>query len=315
MSRICRQPELIIDPEFESYVPALTQEEYEQLEENILRMQRVIDPIIVWEGNIIVDGHNRYRIAKKHPEVIYSTIDLGVETREEVLDWICRMQLGRRNLTPEQRKFLIGKRYENEKRSHGGDRRSESFLSNGQNDHLKEPAATRAVITRENNVSESYVQRANDYARGLEILECCEPGIRNRILSGELKVPEKDVRRLLKSKIGLQSVDVRALLRKIYSGEGSSELLDSEYQSDERAEENESKDDHSERIDVGTAFITEMTDALENLVFRWNYALEHPHESLSDEGVIKLKELFLTGLEFIRETQRKWEEYHDNNSN
>ena len=289
MSRICRQPELIIDPEFESYVPALTQEEYEQLEENILRMQRVIDPIIVWEGNIIVDSHNRYRIAKKHPEVIYSTIDLGVETREEVLDWICRMQLGRRNLTPEQRKFLIGKRYENEKRSHGGDRRSDSFLSNGQNDHLI--MTTRARIAQENNVSESYVKRAKEYARGLEILECYEPGIRNRILNGELKVPEKDVRHLLKSKIGLLPLEVRALLGKIHSGEGSSELLDSEFQSAERVEEDESSDDHSKSSDVETAFITEMTDALESLVFRWNFALEHPHKTLCNEDMLKLKEL------------------------
>ena len=180
---------------------------------------------------------------------------------------------------------------------------------------MKEPAATRAVIARENNVSESYVQRANDYARGLEILECYEPGIRNRILSGELKVPEKDVRRLLKSKIGLQSVDVRALLRKIYSGEGSSELLDYEHQSAERSEEDESSDDHSKSSDVETAFITEMTDALESLVFRWNFALEHPHKTLCNEDVLKLRELFLTGLEFIRETQKKWEEYHGNGSN
>lgn len=315
MSKTCRQPELVIDPEFESYIPALTQEEYEQLEENILSMHRVVDPIIVWEGSIIVDGHNRYRIAKKHPEIIYSTVDLGVETREEVLDWICRMQLGRRNLTPEQRKYLIGKRYENEKRSHGGDRRSESFFSNGQNDHLKEILSTRARIAQENNVIESYVKRAKEYARGLEILEYYEPGIRNIILNGELKVPEKDVRHLLRSKIGLQHVDTEALLRKIHYGEDSSELLDHEHQSAERPEEDESGEDHSKSSDVETAFITEMTDALENLVFRWNFALEHPHNSLCDEDMVKLKELFLTGLEFIRETQKKWEDYHGGTRN
>ena len=313
MSRRNRLPELVIDPEFESYVPPLTQEEFDLLEENILCMHRVMEPIIVWEGNIIVDGHNRYRIAKKHPEIIFSTVDLGVDTREEVLDWICRMQLGRRNLTPEKRKYLIGKRYENEKRSHGGDRRSDSFSSSGQNDHLI--MTTRARIAQENNVSESYVKRAKEYARGLEILEYYEPGIRNRILNGELKVPEKDVRHLLKSKIGLQSMDAEALLRKIHSGEIGSELIDSEYQSVERAGGDKSKDDHTEKVNVETAFITEMTDALENLVFRWNFALEHPHKSLCDEDLNKLQALFLTGLEFIRETQKKWEEYHGDNSN
>lgn len=47
-----------------------------------------------------------------------------------------RNQLGRRNLTDEQRTYMIGKMYEARKRSQGGDRRSEDF-SNGQNVHLK----------------------------------------------------------------------------------------------------------------------------------------------------------------------------------
>ena len=44
---------------------------------------------------------------------------LRFESREEVLAWICKNQLGRRNLTPEQKLFLIGKQYEAEKSSHG----------------------------------------------------------------------------------------------------------------------------------------------------------------------------------------------------
>ena len=36
-------------------------------------------------------------------------------SRQEALIWICNHQLGRRNLTPERRKYLIGKRYETEK--------------------------------------------------------------------------------------------------------------------------------------------------------------------------------------------------------
>lgn len=46
MSKKNRVAELIIDPEFESYVPPLTQEEFDLLEENILCMRRVTDPII-----------------------------------------------------------------------------------------------------------------------------------------------------------------------------------------------------------------------------------------------------------------------------
>lgn len=212
MSKTCRQPELVIDPEFESYVPALTQEEYEQLEENILCMHRVIEPIIVWEGNIIVDGHNRYRIAKKHPEVIYSTIDLGVETREEVLDWICRLQLGRRNLTPEQRKFLIGKQYGNEKHAHGGDRRSDEARSSGQNDHLKPKETVRARIAREMGTSESYIKRAEQYAKGLDLMDVIVPGIRNEVLLGTRKIPETEITAIAKAAASDRAGFVRALL-------------------------------------------------------------------------------------------------------
>ncbi len=75
-------PDLVIDPEFESYIPPISQDELEQLEENILSMHQVIDPIVVWNRNIIVDGHNRYRIAQKHPEISYNITGLVVDTRE-----------------------------------------------------------------------------------------------------------------------------------------------------------------------------------------------------------------------------------------
>ena len=103
--------EFIIDSEFQSQIPALTDEEFQQLEENILSEGEGLSPLIVW-GNILVDGHNRYKILQQHPEIPYTTrsISCTCETREDVLAWICKHQLGRRNLTPEQKKFLIGKR-------------------------------------------------------------------------------------------------------------------------------------------------------------------------------------------------------------
>ena len=62
---------LKIDPEFQSQIPPLTDDEFKQLEENILKEGKLISPLIVW-NNTLVDGHNRYAILQKHPE-IYST--------------------------------------------------------------------------------------------------------------------------------------------------------------------------------------------------------------------------------------------------
>ena len=109
---------LRIDPEFKAQIPPLTQEERRQLEENILAEGELLAPILVWNGTI-VDGHNRYEILQSHPEIPCSVRDLELETREEVLVWICKHQLGRRTRTPDPEKFLMGKQSDAEKQSAG----------------------------------------------------------------------------------------------------------------------------------------------------------------------------------------------------
>ena len=129
---------LRIDPEFKAQIPPLTQEERKQLEENILAEGELLAPILVWNGTI-VDGHNRYEILQSHPEIPCSVRNLDLETREEVLIWICKHQLGRRNLTPEQKKFLMGKQYDAEKQADGfhGNQHTRPVQSAGaQNDML-----------------------------------------------------------------------------------------------------------------------------------------------------------------------------------
>lgn len=105
---------LKIDQEFEAPISPLSFDELQQLELNILRDRRLVDPIIVWNGYIL-DGHNRYAILRKHTFIEHEIRELELASRQEALVWICKHQLGRRNLTPERKKFLIGKRYEAEK--------------------------------------------------------------------------------------------------------------------------------------------------------------------------------------------------------
>lgn len=110
--------QLIVDPEFQKQIPPLTSEELDQLEKNILQEGQVLDPIIVW-NDIILDGHNRYQIVQGHPEIKFDVKPLEFEDRNQAQIWICLHQLGRRNLTHEQKKYLMGMRYEIEKASHG----------------------------------------------------------------------------------------------------------------------------------------------------------------------------------------------------
>ena len=101
---------LIVDPEFAEKIPRLSEEEFQLLEQLILEEGRIKDPIVTWNG-IIVDGHNRYRIMLKHPEIQipFEIYEKEFPDRFAAIAWICRNQLGRRNLTPENRKYLIGK--------------------------------------------------------------------------------------------------------------------------------------------------------------------------------------------------------------
>ena len=145
-----------------------------------------------------------------HPEICFSTMPLRFANREEALAWICKNQLGRRNLTPEQKKFLIGKQYSVEHRKPGG---------NGNNQHTAAakktapeelcqfdtipPTATEASVRKQiakrNNVSESYVARSEKFMRGVEIMEQMMPGTKEKILSGQFKVRDADMHRLARA--------------------------------------------------------------------------------------------------------------------
>ena len=196
---------LKIDPEFQNQIPPLTDDEYKQLEENILKEGKLLSPLIVW-NNTLVDGHNRYAILQKHPEICFSTMPLRFESREEVLAWICKNQLGRRNLTPEQKLFLIGKQYEAEKSSHG-EARKESHDENGrfhrssQTDNSGEAMKTCERIAEENGVSKATVLRASHYTRGIDIADNLSPGIKQKVFSGEVKFTNEEMSKLVQASV------------------------------------------------------------------------------------------------------------------
>ena len=200
---------LKIDPEFQSQIPPLTDDEFKQLEENILKAGKLLSPLIVW-NNTLVDGHNRYAILQKHPEIYFSTMPLRFANREEALAWICKNQLGRRNLTPEQKKFLIGKQYSVEHRKPGGNGNNQHTAAAKKNapeelcqiDTIPPTAAEASIrkqIAERNNVSESYVARSEKFMRGVEIMEQMVPGMQEKILSGQFKVRDADMHRLAKA--------------------------------------------------------------------------------------------------------------------
>lgn len=85
-----------IDKEFKNLIPKLSDEEYRQLEENIIA-EGCREALIVW-NDILIDGHNRYQVCTKN-NIKYETIEKKFDNREEVKMWIIKNQFGRRNLS------------------------------------------------------------------------------------------------------------------------------------------------------------------------------------------------------------------------
>jgi len=181
---------LIIDPEFRDKIPPLTEDEFTLLEENILSDGAVFSPLIVWDGTIL-DGHNRYEIIQKHPELTYAVHKMSFDNRYEALSWICKHQLGRRNLTPQQKKYLIGQRYEAEKQAdafHGNQHTlSDESGADKKCPHQNSRHVTQSRIAKETNTSASYVREAGTFAKGVDAAEEALPGIKQEILTGSIK--------------------------------------------------------------------------------------------------------------------------------
>lgn len=98
-----------IDKEFESLIPPLSAEEFKQLEENCVK-DGIRDPLILWHlpngDDILVDGHNRWKIAAKHGGIQFETKQMTFDDRDEVKAWIIKNQFGRRNLSAYDRSLL-----------------------------------------------------------------------------------------------------------------------------------------------------------------------------------------------------------------
>ena len=149
----------------------------------------------------IVDGHTRYQILRKYPFIPFEVIEKEFSSRYEALVWICKNQLGRRNLTPEQKKFLIGKQAEAEKQIksfHGNQYTlaSESGLVQNEPDRTKH--GSRLKVAAEHGTSESYVYRAEQFARGVEVAEEAVSGAQEEILNGNIRATDREISSIAK---------------------------------------------------------------------------------------------------------------------
>lgn len=186
---------LNIDNELRDLIPALTTDEYEQLEQNILE-EGIRDSLIVWDKTI-VDGHNRYNIALEHG-LNYEVEEREFEDKNEVINWMIDNQLGRRNLSPQQQSYLRGKRYTQEKKTRGGTGANQ-FTSEeiGQN---VPSANTAEKLAKQYGVTDRTIKRDEHFSKGVDNISRYQPELKNEILSGKSDFTNKEVQSFSKIK-------------------------------------------------------------------------------------------------------------------
>ena len=180
---------MIVYDEFKNLIPSLTEEEYGQLEKNILK-DGIRDPIVLWSGpprfadDVIVDGHNRYEIANKH-NLSFEIIELDMpdeddEDEDDVKLWIINNQFGRRNINNYQRSVLALKMEdiyrERAKKTQG---RRTDILHN----YVKcEPTNTQKELSNIANVSHDTIARVK------KIEEKATPEIKKQLNNGDIHI-------------------------------------------------------------------------------------------------------------------------------
>lgn len=169
------------------------------------------DPIIIWH-NIIIDGHHRYEICKKH-KLSYSIAiaERDFENEEEVKVWMLKNQMGRRNLTDKQRDDLIGRIYKQEKKTEnfkgnqytengGGQNVHEQKKDGGQNYHQpknENDKKTAERIAQQYGINEKTVRRNEKFAEAIDnIKENVGEEVTDKILSNKIPIPKTEAVKL-----------------------------------------------------------------------------------------------------------------------
>lgn len=222
--------ELKIDPEFRDKIPPLTAAEFEQLKENILNDGEVYEPIAVWNGTI-VDGHNRYAIIQEHPEIPFRVKEMSFQNKWEAFAWMFKKQLGRRNLSEEQKTYLMGKRNEAEKLAIGANQHTKT--EGVQNGPAREKGKTAQKIADENGVGYGTVIRAEKFAKGVDALAEASKSAAEKVLQGNSGMTQSDVREIP----SMEPEQIKAIADAIEKGPEETKRVVHEYKEPVKMEE------------------------------------------------------------------------------
>lgn len=193
---------ITILPQIEDLLYPLKPEELAHLEASI-RQHGVREPLCLWDRDgemILVDGHNRYAVATRNG-VRFPTTVMEFKDLEEVLDWVDKNQIGRRNLTDEERAVTLGRIYQrklDQKRAAG-----RVITADKDVDESKSAGERMSdTLAGEWNVGSATVKRASNFAEAVAALkDVGENGVTasRLVLQGAIKDAMTELPKIVKS--------------------------------------------------------------------------------------------------------------------
>jgi len=178
---------LKIKEEFKKLIPALTKEEFKQLEDNCMA-EGIREKILTWNG-FIIDGHNRYEISQKW-DLDFETENKHFDSEDDVYLWMIDNQNGRRNLTDgwkyklqQTKKEILAKKGKDKKVEAGkkygeGHKKNEEVLSTID----KSSHNTRKEIAKTLNWSTGKVAMADI------VFKKASPEVEEKVLNNEITI-------------------------------------------------------------------------------------------------------------------------------
>ncbi|WP_435357967.1 hypothetical protein [Emticicia sp. SJ17W-69] len=212
---------IIILDELRSLIPPLLEDEFKQLESNIIEYG-CQSPLQLWQANkkvlnlpyskddelayVLIDGHNRFKICTTH-HLPFEIYQLSFDSLKDAKDYMINLQLGRRNLSPTQIAYFRGLRYNNEKSdktenlSKGhfvpSEENTKKIANNSPKGHfVPSGISTAERLAEEYKVNAKTIKRDAEFAKGLEKLSS---DLRNKILTGAEKIEKGLIQELGKN--------------------------------------------------------------------------------------------------------------------
>ena len=204
---------LKIDPEFRDKIPAMPQEDFEGLRQDILRDGYVRDPLVVWkEENTLLDGHHRWRIIQENENALGDKFKIDFKSfpdRWACIAWICANQLHKHNMTELQRMKLIQEEHDARQKTQGGTGANQYTVKkqSGKNLHFATTEdkelyhnKTRATIAKEHSIPVGAVKTAVEVGRGIDRAAKVDPDFKKDVLTGLIKANKGELAAIRKLK-------------------------------------------------------------------------------------------------------------------